>query len=242
MARRPWVWLGLLCLGISCGFGSPARAKEGQAGSDAGPSYPLDDIPRVLEPGSPLPCQSGDVPLVNYRGARLKYQKPMRIHPAFQAQLAAFEALVSEVALAHYGREPQRIVHLGTYNCRVMRRYPSWVSEHALGNAIDIAGFDFGALPRKSPRYASLPAKLRGALKVRVDSHWSASGNQQAHSDFLHDLARKIAERPEVFHVLLGPGYPGHHNHFHLDHAPYRVVDYVEARSSAREPAKDVRN
>ena len=202
--------------------------------SEVGPSagangYALDDIPRVLEPGAALPCVGGTVPLVNYRGSLLRYQKPMRIHPAFQAQLAAFEGLVSEVALAHYGRLPQRIVHLGTYNCRVMRRYPSWVSEHALGNAIDIAGFDFAPLPRRSPGFDKLAPKLRGALRIRIDQHWNASGAQQAHADFLHALARKIAERPDIFHVLLGPGFPGHHNHFHLDHAPYRVVDYEGA-------------
>jgi len=172
---------------------------------------------------------NGSVPLVSYGGELLRYQKPMRVHPAFQAQLAAFERLVSEVALAHYGREPARIVHLGTYNCRVMRRYPSWVSEHALGNAIDIAGFDFAPLPRKHPSYARTAASLRGALKVRVDSHWSAQGAARVHAAFLHDLLRRVAERPDVFHVVLGPGYPGHHNHFHLDHAPYRVVDYKEA-------------
>jgi hypothetical protein len=217
-------------LGLNCGLDAKSSASD--VGPGAEKAYPLDEIPRVLEPGTALPCVRGSVPLVNYRGQQLRYQKPVRIHPAFQAQLAAFESLVSEVALAHYGRLPQRIVHLGSYNCRVMRRYPSWVSEHALGNAIDIAGFDFAPLPRKSPNFQRLAPKLRGALRVRIESHWSASGAQQAHAAFLHDLARKIAERPDVFHVLLGPGYPGHHNHLHLDHAPYRVVDYEEPPAS----------
>lgn len=228
MATRFSSLLGSLCLALGLTLSASSGASD-IAPSSKTNSYPLDEVPRVLEPGAALPCVSGTVPLVSYRGSLLRYQKPMRIHPAFQAQLAAFEALVSEVALAHYGRVPQRIVHLGTYNCRVMRRYPSWVSEHALGNAIDIAGFDFAPMPRKSPGFDKLAPKLRGALRIRIDSHWSASGTHRPHADFLHHLAREIAERPDVFHVLLGPGYPGHNNHFHLDHAPYRVVDYVEA-------------
>ena len=213
---------------VAAGSHTPVQASDL---SPANQGYPLDEIPRALEPGTRLPCLSGDIPLVNYRGEHLRYQKPVRIHPAFRAQLAAFEALVSEVALAHFGRVPDRIVHLGSYNCRVMRRYPSWVSEHALGNAIDIAGFDFAPLARKHRSYASLAPKLRGAVRVRVEQHWNAKGAQAPYAAFLHDLARKIAERPDVFHVVLGPGYPGHHNHFHLDHAPYRVVDYQAPRA-----------
>jgi hypothetical protein len=221
---RAWISLGCLA-----GLALVASITKASGGSPSAAGYPLDDIPRVMEPGSALPCQVGNVPLVEYRGEHLKYQKATRIHPAFRAQLAAFERVVSEVATTHYARAPRQIVHLGTYNCRVMRRYPSWVSEHALGNAIDIAGFDFAPLPRASARRADLPAALRGSFRVRVDTHWKAKGALAAHAAFLHDLAHELATRPEVFRVLLGPGYPGHHNHFHLDHAPYRVVDFEGA-------------
>ena len=44
----------------------------------------------------------------------------------------------------------------------------------------------------------------------------------------LADLARRVIARPEVFRTVLGPAYPGHHNHFHLDCAPYRVVEVFE--------------
>lgn len=190
------------------------------------PRYPLDEIARVLEPGEALPCRTGSLELVDYRGEQLRYQKPARIHPAFRGQLASFESIVVRIAREHYGRAPRTIVHLGTYNCRVMRRYPSWVSEHALGNAIDIAGFDFGPTGRNGPAPSNLPAALRRAFQVRIDRHWSASGKDAIHAAFLHALAQALAERPDVFHVVLGPGYPGHHNHLHLDHAPYRVVDF----------------
>jgi hypothetical protein len=195
--------------------------------SDGNPShaYPLDAIARVLEPGESLPCRTGALELVSYRGDRLRYQKAALIHPAFRGQLESFESIVAELALKHYGRVPRAIVHLGTYNCRVMRRYPSWVSEHALGNAIDIAGFDFGPAARDAAP-SGLPRPLRRAFRVRIERHWSASGLESAHAAFLHELAEALADRPDVFHVVLGPGYPGHHNHLHLDHAPYRVVDF----------------
>jgi hypothetical protein len=186
--------------------------------------YALDALPRTLRPGEALPCASGTVPLISYRGAQVRYQKPVRIHPAFEGQLRAFEAIVADLAVSHYGRAPRRLVHLGGFNCRVMRLYPDYVSEHALGNAIDLAGFDFAPLARRDARGADLSPALRGAFQVRIATHWQAKGS--AHAAFLRALAAELARRPEIFRVLLGPGYPGHHNHLHLDHAPYRLVDY----------------
>jgi hypothetical protein len=189
------------------------------------PSYPLDDVARVLEPGEALPCKTGNLELVSYRGTTLAYQKPMRVHPAFTAQLAAFEAIVSEVSIQHFGRAPRRIVHLGAFACRTMRRYPDWVSEHALGNALDVAGFDFGPLPRNAQAPEDLPKPLRRAFNVRLLEHWERTGKLAPQAAFLRDLAERLIERPDVFHVVLGPAWPGHKNHFHLDHAPYRVVE-----------------
>jgi hypothetical protein len=197
----------------------------------AGPAhadYPLDDIPRVMPEGGALPCEHGALPLVRYRGEHLHYQKPLSVHTAFQSHLVAFEALVVQVATRHYGRAPQRIVHIGGYACRRMRRYPSWVSEHALGNAIDVAGFDFAPLPRRAQGADGVAPGLRRGFQVRLDQHWHGQGKNAPHAAFLHDLAKEITQHPEVFSVLLGPGYPGHHNHFHLDFAPYRLIDYAE--------------
>ena len=106
-----------------------------------------------------------------------------------------------------------------------MRRYPTWVSEHALGNAIDIAGFDFGPLPRTAKAPSELARRWRGAFEVRLERHWNATGTSAVHAEFLRALARELIARPDLFSVVLGPAWPGHHNHFHLDHAPYRVVE-----------------
>lgn len=204
-----------------------------QPGSAALGPAALSAIPRVLEEGDALPCDG--LPLTVHRGAQLRYSKPPRVHRDFAPRLALFEALVIEVARRHYGRAPRRIVHLGTYNCRRMRTYPNWVSEHALGNAIDVAGFDFGPLPRAadSPSSVALPKRLRRAFSVRVERHFrgpsrargAASELAARHAAFLHDLTRALIARPDIFSVVLGPGWPGHHNHLHLDAAPYRVVE-----------------
>jgi hypothetical protein len=203
---------------------SGGAAALAQPTSDDIGSYPLDGIARVLAPGAPLPCAGGE--LVRYRGERLRYDRTARVHPAFKARLQAFEALVVETAVAHYGRAPRQLLHLGTHNCRRMRRYPDWVSEHALGNAIDVAGFEFARLPRGTQLPTGLPAALRARFEVRLDRHWNATrGPGALHRAFLHALAREVLARPDLFRVVLGPAWPGHHNHFHLDAAPYRVTE-----------------
>jgi hypothetical protein len=44
----------------------------------------------------------------------------------------------------------------------------------------------------------------------------------------LKTLARRLIGRKDVFRVLLGPGYPGHQNHFHFDMAPFTMVQIFE--------------
>lgn len=182
----------------------------------------LEAVPRVLPPGAPLPCEG--LPLVRYRGTHIRFQRPVRVHRDFAPKLEAFEKLVTDVAMAHYGRAPRRLRHLGGYNCRRMRRYPNWVSEHALGNALDVSGFAFGPLKTKSA--AKLPRRLRRAFTVDVETHYRKKrGIAAHHARFLQALAKAVIERPDVFSVVLGPGWPGHENHFHFDAAPYRVIE-----------------
>ena len=204
-----------LCLG-SC-------AELGHASESVPFRYPLDGVSRWIDDG-PLPCAEHRAELVTYRGERLRYDGPLQVHPAFRERLVSFESIVDEVAREHFGRAPRRIVHLGSYACRSIRGRPHMVSEHALGNALDVAGFDFGPLPRKAPNFATTPKPLRRAFQVRLDKHWSAEGATAPYAAFLRALAARIIERPDVFRVVLGPGWPGHHNHFHLDNAPWRMV------------------
>ncbi len=186
-----------------------------------GTPYALDSTTREVPATGRLRCDRDA--LVRHAGEHVRYHTPVTVHPAFRERLQRFEALVATVAKDHYGRAPRRIVHLGTYNCRRIRRYPTLMSEHALGNAIDVAGFDFSPLPRKAKGPEGLSRRHRRGFKVRMKRHWDATGRDARHARFLRDLARHVIAA-DIFRVLLGPAWPGHDNHFHFDMAPYRTV------------------
>jgi hypothetical protein len=189
--------------------------------------YGLDELSRRIPARGPVQCP--DVDLSTYRGEHLRYAQAARIYVGFEPRLKLFEKLANEVAIEIYGRKPRRLQHLGTFNCRRISAYPGWVSEHGLGNAIDVEGFDFGALPKDVESPDGLPKQLRHPFAVRVQSHWKVKHPLLAsHARFLRTLAKRAIADTSIFRVLLGPGYPGHHNHFHFDCAPYRLVDGFE--------------
>src|SRR4051794_6951682 len=100
----------------------------------AADSYPLDDYDRTVPARGPVRCPP--LPSEIYRGTRLRYARPARVHPAFAARLRAFEEVVVEVAREQLGRPPTTLLHAGTYSCRRVGGYPTLISEHALGNGI----------------------------------------------------------------------------------------------------------
>jgi hypothetical protein len=180
--------------------------------------YPLDGIERSMPARGPVVCPN--VPTVVYRGTKLLYRKPARVHPAFADRLRKFEDVVVEVAREQFGRAPLALTHAGTYSCRRISRYPTLLSEHGLGNGIDVVGFTFPRLPRG--QRSSLPPALRQPFEVTL-----ADWQPQAHTPrarFLEALAHRLMARHDIFNVMLGPAYPGHKGHFHFDVAPYRVV------------------
>lgn len=169
------------------------------------------------------------VDLVDHRGDTVRFSPPAHVFSGFRDRLAKLEGVVAEVAIEVYGRAPVRIVNLGTFNCRRMTSYPDWLSEHGLGNAIDVAGFDFGGLAKDAKLPAGLHKSFKGPFEVRLDKHWNANvGLAAVHARFLKTLARRLIGRKDVFRVLLGPGYPGHANHFHFDMAPFRLVEIYD--------------
>jgi hypothetical protein len=110
-----------------------------------------------------------------------------------------------------------------------MREHAEWLSEHAFGNAIDVEGFDFGHLPKGASLPPGLDKVFANGFEVRVLSHWGKkNGHAAVHARFLRTLAQRLAAQKDVFRVLLGPGYPGHNNHFHFDMAPFRLVQIFE--------------
>lgn len=190
-----------------------------------GDAYELDHVDRFLEEGRRLACEPKA--LVRYSGTRLKYQSAVQVNPAFRERLSRFEEVVAEVAKEVYGRAPRRVLHLGTYSCRSTRKRSYRVSEHALGNAIDVAGFDFGPASKKEPLVAGLPRTLGGAFQVKVKSHWSdrrGTPASAAHARFLSELAARLSDRDDVFRGMIGPSRPDHSDHFHFDMSPWRYV------------------
>jgi hypothetical protein len=191
-------------------------------------SYPLDEIERGLSDDGGIVCP--ELELVTFAGERVRFSPPVRVVPPFAERLRQFEAVVLDVSLRHYGRAPRAVVNDGAYLCRSVRHRSYRLSEHALGNAIDVVGFDFAPLRKSSDAgldggAPEVPAALRGTLRVRVEKHWKAESGAAAvlHAHFLDELVRVLAERG-VFRSILGPSHPTHQTHFHLDMAPWTYV------------------
>ena len=105
---------------------------------------------------------------------------------------------VRPAALEILGSPVARIEHLGTYSCR--RIYGgstgNW-SEHATGNAIDVAAF-----------------VLEDGRRVSVLADW---GGEDEEARFLHATRDAACD---IFGTVLSPDYnAAHANHFHLDQA-----------------------
>lgn len=192
-----------------------------------GDAYELDGVTRWLEPGQRVTCDPKR--MIQYKGTTLRYAGALMIDPAFQERLRRFELVVAEAAREVYGREPRLIRHYGAFSCRSTRNRKHRVSEHALGNALDLVGFDFGPASKTQPMTDGMPKPLRWAFQVRVARHWRAtpaSGPAGVlHARFLAVLTERLSERDDIFRSMFGPGHGGHDDHLHLDAAPWRYVD-----------------
>lgn len=184
-----------------------------------GEPYALDELARRGETQC-LPANA----LVVHRGGAVRWSGAVRVHPEFRVRVERFEALVSELAIKHYGRAPRRIVHAGSYVCRSVRGNAGRLSEHGLGNAVDVRGFTFGPMPRGATPPAELPRALRRSFDVTLLQHWSKTrGHAPLHDAFLRELVDRVA-RDDVFRVIYGPAHPGHRDHLHFDMSPFRWV------------------
>jgi hypothetical protein len=225
-----------------------SRQQEAIANRLRGDPYELDSISRVIPPGVRARCPP-DIALIEYRGSTLTYVTPLHVAVPFAARLARFERLVAELATRYYGRAPDRIQHLGARACRSVRGRSDRLSEHALGNALDVSGFEFDARlrdgaepkPKRSARgkaKTQKPAPETGdsdksrhsgdaAFTVSVLQHWSRTSQLDAgrHSAFLHELARR-AIIDHVFRGVIGPGHEGHADHLHFDQGPWSYAAF----------------
>lgn len=95
-----------------------------------------------------------------------------------------------------------RVRHFGTYACRnINNASRGRRSEHAIANAIDIAGF-----------------VLADGTEVNIQKDWNAGDDK---ADFLRRLHEKSCR---YFSAVLGPEYNAqHHNHFHMDMGFFQI-------------------
>jgi hypothetical protein len=145
--------------------------------------------------------------------------------------IAALDRWVAEVvqpvAQARFGQVVTQIDTMGSYSCRGMNgQAGAKISEHAFGNAIDIAGF-----------------RLGDGRRITVVRDWTR-GDDQAKA-FLRDVH---AGACNTFTTVLGPGANVfHYNHIHVDLAmhgntstgPRRICKPVP-QESAPGPRRDL--
>lgn len=107
------------------------------------------------------------------------------------------EQVVQPDARARFGQPVAQIDTMGSYSCRGMNgQAGARISEHAFGNALDIAGF-----------------RLADGRRITVVHDWT-QGDDQAQG-FLRDVH---AGACNSFTTVLGPGYNiFHYNHIHVD-------------------------
>lgn len=105
---------------------------------------------------------------------------------------------VQPAAQAWFGEEVVELKQISSYACRSMNNQTgAGISEHAFGNAIDVAAF----------RFAS-------GREVTVEHGWRGAPDERG---FLRQVQAAACER---FSTVLAPGAdPFHYNHFHLDMA-----------------------
>ena len=106
-----------------------------------------------------------------------------------------FRKAVQPAAMAWFNAPVVEIKQLSNYACRTIDSIPGkQLSEHAFGNAIDIAAF-----------------RLANGREVTVKHGWNGAPDERG---FLREVE---ATACETFKTTLGPGEPYHSDHFHLD-------------------------
>jgi hypothetical protein len=154
----------------------------------------------VKEAAPEGPCPVYDSVRVSVVGVALSRPALMSCDLALKIEKFTREVVVPE-AQAHFHQGVREIIHFGTYSCRG-RPGGEW-SEHAKGNAIDVAGF-----------------RLADGTVISVKQDWNPSGPKR---DFLRAVARGACG---LFSMVLTPKTNSEHeNHLHLDIGAYRKCD-----------------
>jgi hypothetical protein len=169
--------------------GGPPHPYYG--GPNAAPYSPRQAPTQPLPPlGPPDPSMTASIP-------------PVAVQPAATLACPIVSALdqwitgaVQPAALRWFRQPVVEIKQISAYSCRGMNGDPNaHISEHAFGNALDVAEFD-----------------LADGHKVSVQYGWKGSPEEQG---FLHDVQSAACDE---FTTVLAPGANVYHyNHIHVD-------------------------
>jgi hypothetical protein len=151
--------------------------------------------PQADEPLPPLGPPSG--PMVTASAGPVEVQPPATLACPIVSALDQWIGTAVQPAALHWFRQPVvQIKQISAYSCRGMNGDPNaHISEHAFGNALDVAEFD-----------------LADGHKVSVQYGWHGTPEEQG---FLHDVQAAACDQ---FTTVLAPGANVYHyNHIHVD-------------------------
>ncbi|HTV29259.1 MAG TPA: extensin family protein [Xanthobacteraceae bacterium] len=171
-------------------YGTPRYGSQQSAAVP--PGAPMSLAPPPLpSPGPPPP------PMVTASVGPVEVKPPATLAcPMVSALDKWISEAVQPAALKWFRQPVVEIKQISSYSCRGMNGNPNaHISEHAFGNALDVAEFD-----------------LADGHKVSVQYGWHGTPEEQG---FLHDVQSAACQE---FSTVLAPGANVYHyNHIHVD-------------------------
>ncbi|MPZ39753.1 MAG: extensin [Rhizobiales bacterium] len=173
---------------------APVRTPVHSEPLDAGPSY---DLPSARETRRAAPLGRSHRPRVaSTTGTVTVTPKATLACPMVSALDQWIATSVQPSAMRWFGQPVVEIKQISAYSCRGMNGNPrARISEHAFGNALDIASFT-----------------LADGRRITVRHGWRGAPEEQG---FLRDVQGSACER---FTTVLAPGSNVfHYDHMHVD-------------------------
>ena len=230
MARRVWPVVAPLAAALSlvgCGFLGRDERPVWRAQAENAcfarklvvPSDSIIPLPEIDGPG--ICGMTRPLKVTALAGGTIGVDKPLIIDcPMIPAMEAWLSGVVEPDAQARFGQKVATVNVFGAYSCRSIDNMPgAGLSEHAFGNAIDVAGFT-----------------LADGREIDFVRDWKKADSQEG--AFLHEAH---AGACQYFTTVLGPGADVfHYNHIHLDLANHGSTDTGPRRICKPTPAPNL--
>ncbi len=175
--------------------GGPPHPYYGGPGAPA--DSPRAGVRRAADHLPPLAGRRERAPMVTASAGPVEVQPPATLACPIVSALDQWISSAVQPAALHWFRQPVvEIKQISAYSCRGMNGDPNaHISEHAFGNALDVAEFD-----------------LADGHKISVQYGWHGTPEEQG---FLHDVQSAACDE---FTTVLAPGANVYHyNHIHVD-------------------------